>query len=124
MFSDGMSVVMWIGRVGSRIGSPCWRERAARGIDAERGDVMLGPGRAVAGSAAAGRDVQIAPRDMRPGILHARGQRDRLSLDQRRARDIDVVVREIGPDVGIERDLARRLLGESQSRARHATRDE
>jgi hypothetical protein len=24
MCSDGMSVVMWIGRVGSRIGSPCF----------------------------------------------------------------------------------------------------
>ena len=90
-------------------------ESAARRIDAERGDVMLGPGRAITGSAAAGRDIQIASRCMRPGILHARRQRDRFSLDQRRARDIDVVVREVGPDVGIERDLPGRLLGGSQS---------
>ena len=49
---------------------------------------------------------------MRPGILHGRRQRDRLTFDQLRARDIHVVMREIGADVGIERDfLGRRLRG-------------
>ena len=89
----------------------------ARRIDAERGDVMLGPGRAITGSAAAGRDIQIASRCMRPGILHAGRQRDGLSLDQLRARDIHVIVRQIGPDVCIERDLSGRRLSGSQSGA-------
>src|SRR5205807_5677872 len=38
-------------------------------------------------SAAAARHVKIAPRRMRPGILHARGQGHRRALDQLRARD-------------------------------------
>src|SRR3984893_9795071 len=73
------------------------REGATRRVDGKRGDVMLGPGRAIAWSAAAGRHIKIASVYMRPGILHGRGQRDRLTLDQLRARDIHVVVREIGP---------------------------
>jgi len=32
-------------------------ESASRGIDAERGDVVLGPGPAITGSATAGRDI-------------------------------------------------------------------
>jgi len=100
------------------------RERAADGIDAKRGNVMLGPGRPVSGRAAAGRDVQIPPRDVRPGVLHARGQGDRRALGQRGARDVDVVVREIGSDVRVERYLARLLLGERDPRCAHAPRDE
>ncbi len=81
------------------------RQRAARRIDVKRGDVMLGPGFAVTGRAAAGRNVKISSRHMRPGILHARRQRDGGTLDQRGSGDIDVVVREIGTHVGIERDF-------------------
>src|SRR5438270_12046481 len=39
-------------------------------------------------SAAAARHVKIAPRRMRPGLLHARGQGHRRAPDQVRARDI------------------------------------
>jgi len=99
-------------------------ERATGGVDAKRGDVMLGPRRSVSGCAAAGRDVQIPPRDVRPGVLHASGQGDGGALGQRGARDVDVVMREIGPDVGVERDLARLRLGERDSRCAHATRDQ
>jgi hypothetical protein len=42
---------------------------------------------------------------MRPGILHGRRQRDRLALDQLGGREIDVVMREVGSDVRIERKL-------------------
>jgi hypothetical protein len=60
---------------------------------------------------------------MRPGILHARGQRNRLALDQLRARDIHVVVREIGPHVCVKRDFSGRRLGRSESRCGHAACD-
>jgi hypothetical protein len=36
--------------------------------------------------------------------LHASGQGDGGALGQRGARDVDVVMREIGPDVGVERE--------------------
>src|SRR6266566_6322743 len=58
---------------------------------------------------------------MRPGILHPGRQRDCFSFDQLRARDIDVVVREVGPHICIKRDLPGRLLGGSQSGRRDAT---
>jgi hypothetical protein len=99
-------------------------EGAADRVDAKRGHVMLGARRSVSGRAAAGRHVQIAPRDVRPGVLHAGGQGNGGALRQRGARDVDVVVREIGPDVGIERDPARLRLGERGSRRAHAGRDQ
>src|SRR6516162_4335230 len=86
------------------------RQRAVLRINGERGDVMLGPRRAVTRSAAAGRNVKMASRDMRPGILDTSGQPDRATLDQF-ARDIDVEVRQFGSDICIERDLLRRRLG-------------
>jgi len=43
MFSEGMSVVMWIGRVGSRIASPCLVSAPLAGSMRKRGDVMLSP---------------------------------------------------------------------------------
>src|SRR5215471_15803876 len=93
-------------------------------IDAKGGDVMLSPSRAVPGSAAAACDIKIASRCVRPGILHAGRKRDRLTLDQLRAWDIDVVMRKIGPNVCVERDpLGRRLRG-SQSRRGNTTCDE
>jgi hypothetical protein len=67
--------------------------------------VMVSSLRAVAGGTAAARDIQIPPRCMRPGILHGRRQRDRLALDQLGGREIDVVMREVGSDVRIERKL-------------------
>ena len=48
---------------------------------------------------------------MGPGVLHTRGQSDGGALRERGARDVDVVMREIGADVRIERDLLRRRLG-------------
>jgi hypothetical protein len=80
------------------------RQSAARGIDVKRADVMVGPDRAVPWSGAAARHVEIPPRGVRPGILHAGGQRDRRALDQRRTHDIHVIVRQFGPDISIERD--------------------
>ncbi len=102
---------------------PVRGESAAGRIDAQGGDVMLRPGSARAGSAAAGRHIQIASRDMRPGILHARRERDRLTLEQRGARDIHVIVRQIGPDIGIERDLLGRRLRDRPSRGGQAAGD-
>src|SRR5215831_7379653 len=99
------------------------RQRASRGINGECGDVMLGSLGPVAGGAAAARYIEIASRRMRPGILYGCRQRDRLTLDQLRARDIHVVMREIGPDICIERDLLGHLLGGSQSRCGHAACD-
>jgi hypothetical protein len=58
---------------------------------------------------------------MRPGILHPGRQRDCFSFDQLRARDIDIVVREVGPHICIKRDLPGRLLGGSQSGRGDAT---
>src|SRR6058998_3665467 len=46
------------------------------------------------------------------------------ALGQRGTRDVDVVMREIGPDVGVKRDLARLRLGERDWRCAHATRDQ
>src|SRR6266545_7355576 len=51
---------------------PVRGESTAGRIDAKGGDMMLSPGSAIAGSAAAGCHIQIASRDMRPSILHAR----------------------------------------------------
>ena len=90
------------------------RQSATRRIDAERGYVMLGPGRRGTWCAAAGRHIKIASRCMRPAILHGRRQRDRRTLDQLRTRDIHVVMREIGSDICIERELVGRRLGRSQ----------
>src|SRR5271165_3041011 len=58
---------------------------------------------------------------MRPGILHPGRQGDCFSFEQLRARDINVVVREVGSDIGIKRDLAGHLLGGSQSGRGDAT---
>src|SRR5215472_18539324 len=99
------------------------RQRASRGINGECCDVVLGSLGAVAGGAAAARYIEIASRRMRPGILYGCRQRDCLTLDQLRARDIYVVMREIGPDICIECDPLGRLLGGSQSRCGHAARD-
>src|SRR5215469_8236770 len=84
---------------------------------------MLGSLGAVAGGAATARYIEIASRRMRPGILYGCRQRDRLTLDQLRARDIYIVMREIGPDVCVERDFLGPLLGESQSGRGHAACD-
>ena len=43
--------------------------------------------------------------------LHPRWQCHCFSFDQLRARDIDVIVREVGPHICIKRDLPGRLLG-------------
>jgi hypothetical protein len=98
-------------------------ESPGRGVDAERGDVVIGPGFAITGSAAAGCDIQITPRRMRPGILHARRQRDGFSLDQFRARDIDVVAREIGAHICVKGDLLGCRLGGGHSGRRNAAGD-
>ena len=88
---------------------------AGRGIDREGGDVMLGAGAPVSGRAAAARDIEIAVRGMRPGVLHARRQRHRFALCQRHAVHIHVVMREVGSDIRVKRDLARgRLLRRRQ----------
>src|SRR4051812_40061055 len=58
---------------------------------------------------------------MRPGVLHPSRQGDCFSFDQLRARDIDVVVREVGPHICIKRDLLGRLLGGSQTGRGNAT---
>ena len=44
MFSDGMSVLRWIGRCGSRIGVAMLFQRAGLRVDREGGDVMVGCG--------------------------------------------------------------------------------
>src|SRR5262249_62288427 len=43
MFSDGMSVVMWIGRVGSRIASPCLVSAPLAGSMRSAGTWCSGP---------------------------------------------------------------------------------
>ena len=99
------------------------RQGAGRRVDRQRGDVVLGPLSAGAGSTVAARNIEIAPRSMRPGILHTGWQGDRLALHQLASRDIYVVMRQIGPDIGIERDFLRcRRLGGNQSRRRNAAR--
>jgi len=85
-------------------------------VDGKCGDVMVGPLGAVTRSAAAGRDIEIAPQCVRPRILHSRRQCNRLSFGQLRTGDIDVVVGQIGPDICIERDLAGGRLSRSSSR--------
>src|SRR5262249_13821037 len=99
------------------------RQSTARRIDAKSGDVMFCPRRAVTWSAAAARNIKIASRCMRPGILYGRGERDRRTLEQLRARDIHVVVREISPDICIERNLVGRRLGARQFGRGNAARD-
>lgn len=116
MYSDGMSVLMWIGRVGNRIGAPWGGQCTTRRINGERGDMMIGPLRAVTRGAAARRNIKIAPRSVRPGILHPRRQRNRLPLDQLRAGDVNVVMGQVSPDICIERDFLRRRLSLRQSR--------
>ena len=101
------------------------RESTGLRIDRERGDVVLGPLPAITGLAVAARDIEIAPRCMRPGILHARRQRHRVALDQLRLGDINVVMRQIGADIRIQRHLLRRgLLRGSQARGRDAAGDQ
>jgi hypothetical protein len=100
-------------------------QRAGRRVDREGGDVMLGADGTVAGLAVAAGDIEIAVRGVRPGILHAGRQLDRFARRQRHAVHVDVVMRQIGADIGVERDLARcgrargrRLLRRRQSRRR------
>src|SRR6516164_5890910 len=115
--SEGVSVVIWIGRDGSAIGSPCAEKRARDRRDAERGHVMLLAGRAYARLAVAGRDIEISAGSMRPSVLHIGRQVDRAAADERRAPNIDVVLRQIRPDAGIERDASRRLRHDGIPRA-------
>ena len=85
--------------------------------------MMLGTGRAITRSAAAGCNIKIASRYMRPGVLHSGRQRDGCTLDQLGARDIYVVMREVGSHVCVERDLLGRRLGGSQFRCGQAACD-
>src|SRR5262249_47119321 len=55
------------------------------------------------------------PRYVRPRILHAGRQRDGTAAAKRRAIDVDIVVRKLGADIGVERHLARGLLGGGQA---------
>ena len=82
------------------------RERPGRRIDAQRRDVMLRPGFAVSRCAAARCNVKKAFGNMRPGVLHTGRQAYGASLRQRRIFDVHVIVREVGTDVGIERNFA------------------
>ena len=115
--SDGMSVrhVDRARRQPNRLAMR--RQRAARRIDAERADMMLGAGGAVARRAAARRDVQITPRDMRPGILHAGRQRDAFACSQGQCVHVDFVAREHRADIGVQRHFAG--LGLRPRRLRH-----
>ena len=99
------------------------RQTAALRIDAQRGDVMLGADRARTWSTAAGRNIKITSRCVRPGILHARRQCDRLASGQPCTLYIDVPVRQIRPHVCVERDLWGCGLGGSQSGCGHAASD-
>src|SRR5690348_651250 len=53
--------------------------------------------------AIARRDVEKAPRRMRPSIMHICRERERAAARQRRTRDVDLVMRQLWPDAGVER---------------------
>lgn len=78
-------------------------QRTGLGVDLVRGDRVIGRTRPVG----AGRRIQVAPAAMRPAILHdAAGRLDRIARGQRGVFDINIVVREHRPHVGIQRQLA------------------
>jgi hypothetical protein len=79
------------------------RKPARSRIDAERRHVMLVPGRARPRRAVAGSDIKISARRMRPGIMHIGRQGDGAAPDQRGRLDVDVILRELGPDAGVKR---------------------
>ena len=105
MYSDGMSVVMWIGRVGSVIGSPCGDSAPRRRVDRQRRDVVVAADQAAdPGSAVARRDIEDRPRGVRPAVMHIGRQRDRAAAGQGRGLDIDIVMRQLRPDARVKRD--------------------
>ena len=89
-------------------------ERTRGGIDPERRHVVCGADLHTASSAVARSHIQIAPVAMRPAVLHASRQCHRVTFDQFRVGEIDVVVREHRPNIGIQRQLTRAPLRESQ----------
>jgi hypothetical protein len=87
------------------------RRQRAGTIDAKRAHVMpvadhsAQPGRAVTRCY-----VEILPRRMRPYVLHIGRQCHRVAPAQLRAWHVHVIVRERGPDAGVEGNLARPRL--------------
>ena len=84
-------------------------QRASRRIDRQCGHVVRVSGRPHARRAVAGGDIKEPPRGMRPGILHVRRQADRVTARQRRGSHIHIVMRQLRPDIGIQRNLVRHV---------------
>jgi hypothetical protein len=80
-------------------------ERTRGWVDPEGGHVMVVARLRIALSVAAGRHVEKAPVAMRPAVLHTGRQCHRITLDQFRVGEIDVVVRKHRPDIGIQRHV-------------------
>ena len=87
----------------------------ARRVNGKGRDVMLGAAGGVTRSAAAACDIEIASRRMRPRILHSRRQGYRRPPGRFRAGDVDLVVRQIGTDIGVKRHFLRSRLRDRQS---------
>jgi hypothetical protein len=98
-------------------------QRACLGVDCQCRNEMVGLRLSdVVRRGVAARHIKIASRFVRPRILDAAGQRHGLVLGQFRAGNIDVVMNEVGPDIGVERDLLRRLLSGDHARRRYGSR--
>src|SRR5579862_9265548 len=74
--------------------------------------MMIAPDDAADARRAVARgDVEEAARGVRPGVMHIGRQRDGAAPRQRRAFDIDLVMRQLRPDAGVKRHPVRDGLG-------------
>jgi len=93
-----------------RDGRSMLAERPRCSIDAQRRHVMIGARRPHPGRAVAGRDIKKLPRCMRPGVLHIRQQTDGVAARQRRRVDVDIILRQLRSDIGVQPHLVRHLI--------------
>ena len=83
--------------------SPVRRERAGGAIDAQSADMVLVADKTANARGAVARcDIEVIPRGVRPGVMDIGGQADRAAAGQGRVVDINIVMRQLRPDTGIE----------------------
>jgi len=100
--SEGISVVMWIGRVGSGMGSPCALSAPEAASTRSAVTWCVLPADPIPGALSLEATKRMA-RCMRPGVMHVRWQSHRTAPDQGGARDIDIILGQLRPSTGVAR---------------------
>jgi hypothetical protein len=105
---------------------PVRGERAAGRIDAEGArDMGIAFARIpAAGLPIAGDNIKVAPRRMRPGVLHIGWKNDRAPPDEYGCVHVKLIQRELRPDAGIVNGLSLRHLSPGFLRSGNATGNE